>query len=106
MKGLRALGVRFPGPGRALASNGRMLGRTDARSDGRTEIPPRIYRKSSPLGPKRAAASKRIMYYRTLIRTALISKHRRRVVAGVRPTVVLQCMTEPGYITKKNNLNK
>ena len=44
MKGLRALGVRFPGPGRALAWDGRLV----VWTVGRTDV---FDRTSSPLGP-------------------------------------------------------
>ena len=50
-KGLRALGVRVPGPGKGLARDGRSL----VRSDGRTEILPCVLQ---DIFPFRAAAQK------------------------------------------------
>ena len=42
MKGLRAMGVRIPGPGRALARDGRLDVQTDGWTDGRMETLPRV----------------------------------------------------------------
>ena len=50
MKGVRALGVRVPSPGRALAQDGRLFGRTDGRLDG-WKFSPMFYWISSSLGP-------------------------------------------------------
>ena len=50
MKGLRALGVRVPGPGRALARDGRSFLRSFVHSDER-KFSPVFYRTSSPSGP-------------------------------------------------------
>ena len=47
MKGLRALGVRVSGPGRALAWDRCLFVWTDKQ----TEILPVFHRTSSPLGP-------------------------------------------------------